>query len=68
MPFHPGRFEQGQLSRAARDAELEWLLCLASALEACKKEAYTVGTLPPRRADALQKPPHTARAKKSQAA
>lgn len=68
MPFHPGRFEQGQLSRAAKDAELEWLLCLASALEACKREAYSTGTLPPRRVDALQSPPHTARAKKSQAA
>jgi hypothetical protein len=68
MPFQPGRFEQGPLSGAAKDAELEWLLCLASSLEACKQEAYSTGTLPPRRVDTLQNPPHTARAKKSQPA
>jgi hypothetical protein len=27
MPFHPGRFEQGQLSRAAKDAD--WSGCCA---------------------------------------
>ena len=68
MPFQPGRFEQDQLSGAAKDAELEWFLCLASALEACKQEAYSTGTLSPRRVDPLQSPQHTAGAKKSPAA
>jgi hypothetical protein len=68
MPLQPGRFEQGPLSGAAKDAELEWLLCLASSLEACKQEAYSTATLPPRRVEALQSPTHTARAKRSQSA
>jgi hypothetical protein len=38
MPFQPGIFAQGPPnSDSGKDAELEWLLCLASTLQACQR-------------------------------
>lgn len=68
MPFQPGQLTQDQLKRAFNEAELEWLLCLSSTLEACKRTADSAETLIRYRVEALPRTPQRAVEKKSNVA
>jgi hypothetical protein len=43
MPSQPGWFSQGFTPDENKDAELEWLLCLASALKASQRVREAAG-------------------------
>jgi hypothetical protein len=68
MPLQPSLIMPGQLNSAAKDAELEWLLCLGSALEACKQAGHSAEAMSRRRVEALPRPPRRGSAHKSNVA
>lgn len=68
MPFQHGLVTRGQSNRPINEAELEWLLCLSSTLEACKRTAESAEASILRRVEALLQPPSRAVEKKSNAA
>jgi hypothetical protein len=68
MPFQPGRLTQGQPNHAFNEVELEWLLCLSSTLEVCKRTADSAETLIQYRVEAMPRPPQRAVGKKSNVA
>jgi hypothetical protein len=68
MPFQHGLVTQGQPNRPINEAELEWLLCLSSTLEACKRTPESAEALIRRRVEALPQPPRRAVEKKSNVA
>jgi hypothetical protein len=68
MPFQSSIVAQDQPNTNAKDAELEWLLCLASVFETCKRGADSATALPRRRVDQALPRPRIASAKTSNAA
>ena len=68
MPFQPDLVTHGQPNSAINEAELEWLLCLSSTLEACKRTADSAETLIRGRVEALPRPLRRAVAKESNVA
>jgi hypothetical protein len=67
MPFQPSPVTQDLPSSAVRDAEFEWLLCLASALEAYKRTDPAEALTRPR-IQTLLRPPLRVGADKSRVA
>lgn len=67
MPFQPSPVTQGLPSSAARDAEFEWLLCLASALQAYRLTNPAEALVRPR-IQTLLRPPLRVGAGKSRVA